>query len=93
MRVPGIVTVQDAITPVVQLRQAEGTRELEAEPLADLWIILAFLESTLAHQSRICIAYQASSALSETMDDIDARLNALVARTQHLEPDGAAERG
>jgi DNA-binding MarR family transcriptional regulator len=52
----------DAITPLGQLRQAEGIRELEAEPLADLRIVLAFLESTLARQSRTCIAYQASSA-------------------------------
>lgn len=43
----------DAITPVVQARQAAGSRELEDLPAADLRVILRFLRTTLAGQDAV----------------------------------------
>jgi len=47
----------DAITPVIQARQAEGTRELRSQPTADLHVILGFLQTTLAGQDAVRQAY------------------------------------
>jgi DNA-binding MarR family transcriptional regulator len=47
----------EAITPVIQARRAEGTRELRSQPTADLHVILRFLQITLAGQEAVRQAY------------------------------------
>lgn len=43
----------DAITPVVQSRQAAGTRELDDLPVSELHVVLRFLRTTLAGQDAV----------------------------------------
>jgi DNA-binding MarR family transcriptional regulator len=52
----------DAITPVIQARQAMGTRELRSQRTADLHVILRFLQTTLAGQDAVRQAYVSLAA-------------------------------
>jgi DNA-binding MarR family transcriptional regulator len=61
-----------AITPVIQARQAEGTRELRSQPTADLHVILRFLQTTLAGQDAVRQAYLSLATSRDAADPAPA---------------------